>query len=747
MSNGPRVNNNEYNRVGNRNNNDGDTIGKTQKGGPDAEAASPFSGGTGPASRTDGRLNLNLEARVNGKDNGLHLGHYKHSRTAEVANKGDQVKNTLFNQTNANSNRVNNNRQTQNTANYTNTYNQPSKVNSTNSTINNQSQTVNPLNQTANNQPLNNQPQTVNQPNSTLSNQPLNNQNQSVNRVAADCGIQNNCSPYQEHGKHARRFDNQPPNLNPFDYSSSTTNRSRTNTPTFNQANNAPSWANINNPNAVTLPRQDHNDAGFRTTPQANLLSSATAYLRGLSDGSNLSPQTRQVLNLVADALGEDFINRLAQNPSQSTVRIFEQTFQRINGCFLNSCGNSGNFKHGNKNENVTIQSAVDDLLSAYQLSGYFDRMERSGGNIVRQAETELSRFLFGLEDGPDGILRNNEAGDLLRGIISDKLLKGFTPEEIIEYLSLSKVFRDIGPAEILRDLRSGSFLSQYETYNPFPLTGRARVVSEMIELMHTLDAVEQFTQALAREKAKLAQLVLPQAEKAIIAEKLLAGMDIPDKMIPFLKAALANEKLFTLEEFLALWQVALPGRAARSLIPEIVLAMNGIFPNVDGRMLAAKDGTPLVLDKLIWFSLAGGIVSNMASTFDNFPTRLSPLLLYGFDAIYSVIGFDGRTLGQKHFAVVQAQINDSNPEWVYGQQTLSLGWMHELIERLKDSCITEHNLLGEQLEEALAQGCFHTILINISVDEGCPATDDVRVKQFAQGSAADFVFAPATVS
>ena len=46
-------------------------------------------------------------------------------------------------------------------------------------------------------------------------------------------------------------------------------------------------------------------------------------------------------------------------------------------------------------------------------------------------------------------------------------------------------------PHEVLRDLRAGAFVPAQEQHNPFPLTGRARVMVEMMELMRTLDAVE----------------------------------------------------------------------------------------------------------------------------------------------------------------------------------------------------------------------------------------------------------------
>ena len=107
---------------------------------------------------------------------------------------------------------------------------------------------------------------------------------------------------------------------------------------------------------------------------------------------------------------------------------------------------------------------------------------------------------------------------------------------------------------------------------------------------------------------------------------------------------------------------------------------------------------------------------------------RLSPLLIYGFDAVYSLIGFDGRMLNPPHFVAVQTHVNGSDLEWVYGQPPLSEGWMRALIERLKDAAQAEHNLLGEMLEEALSDGRFHAALVGGAVSEGQAQPDTFTV-------------------
>ena len=160
---------------------------------------------------------------------------------------------------------------------------------------------------------------------------------------------------------------------------------------------------------------------------------------------------------------------------------------------------------------------------------------------------------------------------------------------------------------------------------------------------------------------------------------------------------------------------------------------------DADGRALVTKDGVPLKLAQLMWLGSLGGVLKPVAGA-ESFPVRLSPLLIYGFDAVYSLIGFDGRTLNPPHFAAVQAQVNGSEMEWVFGQPPLSEGWMRALIERLKDSAQADHNLLGEMLEEALADGRFHAALVGGTVSEGEAVADTFAVTRLLPSAA----FSPA---
>jgi hypothetical protein len=270
--------------------------------------------------------------------------------------------------------------------------------------------------------------------------------------------------------------------------------------------------------------------------------------------------------------------------------------------------------------------------------------------------------------------------------------------------------------------MRAGVFIPAQERYSPFPLTGRARVAAEMMELMRTLDAVEGALRRAASGTEAAAQRLMSDSAVASLLRAKLGGV-VGENVI---------------DELAALLIPSLPGRAARSLIPAHVAAMNGLLTDADGRALLARDGTPLKLERLLWLSTAGGL---LGSAFDgeSFGARLSPSLLYGFDAIYSVMGFDGRTLAAPHFVAVQAAANESEAESLFGQEPLTAGWARELIERLKDSVVVEHNLLGETLEEALADGRFHVALLSVEVEEGEPVPDSSAVKRLLPGASAAF--------
>jgi hypothetical protein len=186
-----------------------------------------------------------------------------------------------------------------------------------------------------------------------------------------------------------------------------------------------------------------------------------------------------------------------------------------------------------------------------------------------------------------------------------------------------------------------------------------------------------------------------------------------------------------------------LPGRAGREEIARFLKSFTGMLTDARGKPLVAPDGTPLRLGELLWLSTAGGAFSALLETEDR-PAHISPMLLYGFDAIYSVIGIDGRALTPNHFVAVQVEINSSDLAWVYGQQPLSEGWMRALIERLKDSYWPEHNILGEMLEEALTAGRFHTVLLRGLVEAGQPVSTSFHVaRERAQASISDLPFIP----
>ena len=103
---------------------------------------------------------------------------------------------------------------------------------------------------------------------------------------------------------------------------------------------------------------------------------------------------------------------------------------------------------------------------------------------------------------------------------------------------------------------------------------------------------------------------------------------------------------------------------------------------------------------------------------------------MYGFDAVYSLIGFDGRSLSAPRFLAIQSQINSSEFEWIFGNAPLSESWVRAAIELLKDSCSLDNNILGEMLEESLAAGRFHLAVIRGVVEEGKPVAGSFSFSQ-----------------
>ncbi|HEX8455932.1 MAG TPA: hypothetical protein VF656_01320 [Pyrinomonadaceae bacterium] len=441
---------------------------------------------------------------------------------------------------------------------------------------------------------------------------------------------------------------------------------------------------------------------------RSSLTSNAVNYLRGVADRDALPPDVRRALDTLKTAVGGNDLDALLNERGHKVEKVLdhflrraEHAYEKFGEQFGEQLGEQfGEHLNGHGDERPgralgrVFQQVADELVDALQLEKHFARLERLGGDPARRAEEAVLRLLFApAQEGEGGGSHG----------------------------------RDLRLTELWRDLRSGAFLPAHEAHSPFPLTGRARVASEMIELMHTLDAIE-------RAEAQL----FPNGRAGSSAQQTALAETLAGRLAHLTDAELA--------ELLNLLPT-LPGRAGRNEMVRLLAALAGPLVDANGRMILAKDGTPLKLDQLLWLSTAGGLLgANFKS--DLFPVHLSSLIVFGFDALYSLIGFDGRTLAAPHFAAVQAQINGSELEWVCGQPPLTEGWMRALIERLKDAAVADQNLLGEMLEEALVDGRFHAVLVRGSVEEGEAVTGSFTVTRLLPdpGDAPDFApgFAPA---
>lgn len=301
----------------------------------------------------------------------------------------------------------------------------------------------------------------------------------------------------------------------------------------------------------------------------------------------------------------------------------------------------------------------------AVQLAKHFAQLEKQGGNTVQQAEEAATRFVF------------NGGGETNRSLHESSQRAG----------------------EMLRDLRAGAFLSAQDGAGPFLSDAHARAVGEAAELLHTLEAIERALGVGEGEGRALAG-AFDVAELRVLVRAFASGggTGLPGQ-------------LFELPPML-------PGRAARAQIPAVMAGLEVPLVDARGRALLSKDGVLLKPGELLWLGVAGGL---LAGRFDSeiFQAHLSSLLVNGFDALYSLMGFDGRSLTSPHFAAVQVQVNASDLEWVFGQPPLTEGWARAHIERLKDAAVPDLNTLGEMLEDALLDGRFHTLSLQGSVAEG----------------------------
>ncbi|MER3426994.1 MAG: hypothetical protein C4334_02665 [Pyrinomonas sp.] len=452
--------------------------------------------------------------------------------------------------------------------------------------------------------------------------------------------------------------------------------------------------------NSTQLRVRKQTDSG--AAPTQEMADPIEQFLAILGSAKGTKRAARGAEQLFSSLLKETFASDQHERLTSPTLRAaldeFTQAVARLSG--------------RNDGGRQALAEAVDRFLQAVQLDKYLQRAGRASSEAVRQAEANIARALY----ASNSELARRATQQLpYAGEMSGLLLERLRPTV----------------AEALRDLRAGLFLPAQEARGPFILNERARVVTELMELARALDGIERLARALERFEGQISQ----EANQTTGMRPLLIEGDgeasrslAPSLALEF--AGLAPEARAELESLLSLLSQALPGRAGRNGTFHFIVAADGMLVDPQGRFLALRDtGTPLKLNQLLLFVTAQGTLEGPA---EPMTSRPAPLLLYGLDALYSMIGFDGRTLAAPHFAAIHTNIEGARPEWVFGHEELSEGWLRAIIERLKDSANVQHNALGEMLEEALADGRFHLILIN-----GSPAEESYHVGAFFPGAQA----------
>lgn len=345
------------------------------------------------------------------------------------------------------------------------------------------------------------------------------------------------------------------------------------------------------------------------------------------------------------------------------------------------------------------IHALATEVVNSLRLAGHFAKLEQQGGSVVvRRAEASLIRLLAEAQNyqAPANV------GVVAPYVAGSAFSSARTNDAGAE---TNRVPRPLLTAtELLHELRSGSLLSGHEARAPFMLTGRARVASEMMALMHLLDRFHAVQQQM---KAAGGAEIVP--EEALFGE--FAGA-VSDETVPGALTTISLPRL--------------PGKAALAELPNILDTLAGedrvLRDSYQNPLFVSRDQMPLKLGDLVWHAAATGEAHG--ATVDLIGDS-SPLQSYGFDALYSLIGFDGRTLAPPAFLLVRTEVsNDATASSRFGFALYSESWLRAMIERLKDAASPSHNLLGEALEDALASGNFHQALLRGTVDQGGVAAE-----------------------
>jgi hypothetical protein len=413
----------------------------------------------------------------------------------------------------------------------------------------------------------------------------------------------------------------------------------------------------------------------------------------------------------------------------------FRAGFQRGDGGNWNQ--RSSEAIHGARHE---LRDALKNLRS--DLKGFqSDSIDGHSSRPIGFTEKQIDRILRiasrGIEDGRN---QGDNSARFARRIAYDasgvvRLAEHFSRLESIGGEPVRRAYRavldfvlnDSQPEarrfqlirELLRDLGSGAFLRLDDVEGPFPLTGRARIVSEMMHLMRTLQAIDEFAAEMNGNPARLNPSIPQQLPLVISAD--LVG----------------SELLALILEVFNYSMPTFPGLAGRVEIPRLISLLGGNLSDAAGRPLVIVDGAPLRLGDLLFFNTQADAALDLWAI-NRFSARVMPLVSsYGFDAVYSLIGFDGRALAFPRFMAIQSQINASQFEWLFGQGQLNEGWLRSAIEALKDSISVDHNVLGEMLEEALTTGRFHLTVMRGTVEEGKAVSGSFSFAPVPVGNAA----------
>lgn len=481
------------------------------------------------------------------------------------------------------------------------------------------------------------------------------------------------------------------------------------------------------------------NPAASRPAAVLSPAQAAIAYLAGEGETQQLSTALRQLLDDVSLSPGPESLRSFIGRTGDRSLPALEQLSDQRNSFALSQPSS------GNKGEMTRF------LLGAILLDQHFASLEKVVGqtatqtydrvwHLLKNQIAELPQRGAGLRFTPGEMWHDMVSGAMLSPNVAAALRqgKGREAEELTALIQILRLIeRELpeprqeqplpaartatrGTEPVLHPALNDDLAAEHGLLLPLPVTTRQSAGEQKVRVPDVLRQPETTDQSSVKNRVPERQTdqkkPLPQQATddslVLTARTSRQQSDKPAEQIER-TSRINREPAQTEGETMPV----LPGRAARQHLPVFMEKVNGALLNADGKALFTAAGAPLRAGEPIWLSTEGGLPDLPAVQ----PLRFthSASTSNGLDAIYSVVGYDGRPLMPPQYLVIQSEVNNARQQHFYNHPPVSEGWLRAAVERLKDAPMADDNLLGERLEEALLDGGLHLVVMRTSVAQG----------------------------